>query len=103
MINKQKLSQAKDLNEFSNLEEEMEMSWWEFQERLKLLRLCARDARLAGDEEERDFYEGLIRDLKNEMNDQLNWLDSAERFHMLENLAESDFVKSIFRMKAGDN
>ena len=102
MIDKRKLRQAKDLNEFFNLEEEMEMTWWEYQQHLKFLRLCVGDARLAGDKEEHDFFISLIRELKNEMNDQLNWEDSAERYHMLENIAQSDFVKSVFKMKAGE-
>ena len=99
MIDKRKLLQAKDLQEFLLFEKEMEMSEWEYQQHLKCLRLCARDARLVGDVEEHDFYIALIKDLKNDMREQLNWLDSKERYHMMENLAQSEFVKSIFKMK----
>ena len=103
MIDKRKLLQAKDLQEFLILENEMLMSDREYHEHLKCLRLCARDARLAEDLEEHDFYIGLIKDLKNDMREQLNWLDSAERYHMMENLAQSEFVKSVFKMKRGVN
>ena len=102
MINKRKLQQTKDLQEFLILENEMLMSWQEYKEHLKCLRLCASEARLKEDEEEHNFYTGLIKDLKNDMREQLNWLDSEERYHMMENLAQSDFVKSIFKMKRGD-
>ena len=102
MINKRKLQQAKDLQEFLILENDMLMSWMEYKEHLKCLRLCASEARLAVDEEEHNFYTGLIKELKNDMRKQLNWLDSEERYHMMENLSQSDFVKSIFKMK-GDN
>ena len=102
MINKRKLQQTKDLQEFLILENEMSMSWQEFKEHLKCLRLCASDARMSEDKEEHDFYIGLIKDLKNDMREQLNWLDSEERYHMMENLSQSDFVKSIFKMKRGD-
>ena len=102
MINKTKLHQAKDLQEFLFLENEMSMSWQEYKEHLNCLRLCARDARLAEDEEELNFYTGMIKEHKNDMREQLNWLDSDERHHMMENLAKSDFVKSIFKMRRGD-
>ena len=102
MINKRKLEKAKDLWEFDSLESEMLMSWREYKETLKCLRLSVRDARLSDDEEEINFYIALIKDLKNDMNEQLNWLDSAERYHMMENLAQSEFVKNTFKMKAGD-
>ena len=103
MINKRKLQQTKDLQEFLILENEMLMSWQEFKEHLKCLRLCAGEARLTEDEEEHDFYIGMIKELKNNMREQLNWLDSEERYHMMENLAQSDFIKSIFKMKGGNN
>ena len=99
MINKRKLQQAKDLNEFLILENDMLMSWMEYKDQLKCLRLCARDARLTGDEEEHNFYIDMIKEHKNNMREQLNWLDSEERHHMMEKLAQSDFVKSIFKMK----
>ena len=102
MINKRKLQQTKDLQEFLILENDMQMSWQEYNEHLKCLRLCASEARLAEDEEEHNFYIGLIKELKHDMREQLNWLDSEERHHMMENLAQSDFVKSIFKMKRGD-
>ena len=102
MINKRKLQQTKDLQEFLILENEMLMSSQEYKVHLKCLRLSASEAILAEDEEEHNFYIGLIKDLKNDMREQLNWLDSEERYHMMENLAHSDFVKSIFKMK-GDN
>ena len=102
MINKEKLRQAKDLNEFFKLEKEMEMSDNSYNRQLNRLRTGLSEARKSGDEEEIKFYEGLIKDLKDDMRKQLDWEDSPERFHMLENLAYSDFVKSIFRMKAGD-
>ena len=102
MINKRKLQQTKDLQEFLILENEMLMTWQEYKEHLKCLRLCASDARMSGDEEEHNFYIGLIKDLKNDMREQLNWLDSEERYQMMENLAQSEFVKSIFKMKRGD-
>ena len=102
MVNKRKLQQTKDLQEFLILENEMLMSSQTYKEHLKCLRLCASEARLAEDEEEHNFYTGLIKDLKNDMREQLNWLDSEERYQMMENLAQSDFVKSIFKMK-GDN
>ena len=103
MINKRKLQQTKDLQEFLILENDMLMSWQEYKEHLKCLRFCLRDARLAGDEEEHKFYLGLIKEHKNNMREQLNWLDSEERYHMMENLTQSDFVKSIFKMKRGNN
>lgn len=102
MINKRKLQQAKDLREFLILENEMLISSQEYKEHLKCLRLCASEARLAEDEEEHNFYTGLIKELKNNMKEQLVWLDSMERYHMMENLAQSDFVKSVFKMKRGD-
>ena len=102
MINKTKLHQAKDLQEFLILENEMSMSWQEYKEHLNCLRLCASEARTTEDEEEHNFYIGLIKDHKDNMRKQLDWLDSEERYHMMENLAQSDFVKSIFKMK-GDN
>ena len=102
MINKRKLQQAKDLQEFLILENEMLMSQQEFKETLKWLHSCARDAISSDDEEEFNFYFGLIKDHKNDMREQLNWLDSEERYHMMENLSQSDFVKSIFKMRRGD-
>ena len=102
MINKTKLHQAKDLQEFLILENEMLMASQEYKEHLKCLRLCASDARMSGDEEEHNFYIDLIKDLKNDMREQLDWQDSKERYHMMENLSQSEFVKSIFKMK-GDN
>ena len=102
MVNKTKLQQTKDLQEFLSLENEMTMSWQEYKEHLKCLRLCASDARLSEDKEEHDFYIGLIKDLKNDMREQLDWEDSKERYQMMENLAQSDFVKSIFKIKGSD-
>ena len=102
MINKTKLQQTKDLQEFLILENEMLMSWQTYKEHLKCLRLCASDARLAADEEEHNFYTGLIKELKNDMREQLDWQESKERYHMMENLAQSDFVKSIFKMKGDE-
>ena len=102
MINKRKLQQTKDLQEFLILENDMLMTWQEYKEHLKCLRLCARDVRLTDDEEELNFYLGLIKELKNDMREQLNWLDSEERYQLMECLAQSDFVKSIFKMKRGD-
>ena len=52
--------------------------------------------------EEIKFYTGLIKDIKNDMREQLDWEDSKERYHMMENLAQSDFVKSIFKMKGDE-
>ena len=103
MLNKHKLYQVNDLQEFIKLENEMLMSYAEYKAHLKCLRLCARDSRLTEDEEEINFYIGLIKELKNDMREQLNWLDSEERYHMMEKLTQSDFVKSIFKMKRGDN
>ena len=102
MINKTKLQQTKDLQEFLTLENDMLMSWQAYKEHLKCLRLCASDARMSGDEEEHNFYIDLIKDLKNDMRNQLEWLDSEERYHMMENLAQSDFIKYIFKMKGDD-
>ena len=102
MIDKRKLQQTKDLQEFLILENEMLMSWQAFKEHLKCLRLCASDARMSGDEEEHNFYIDMIKELKNNMRKQLEWLDSEERYHMMEKLTQSDFVKSIFKMKRGD-
>ena len=102
MINKRKLQQTKDLQEFLTLENDMLMTWQEYKEHLKCLRLCAGEARLTEDEEEHNFYIGMIKELKNDMREQLNWLDSEERYHMMEKLTQSDFVKSIFKMKRGD-
>ena len=102
MINKRKLQQTKDLQEFLILENDMLMTWQEYKEHLKCLRLCVREARLTDDEEEHNFYIGIIKELKNDMREQLNWLDSEERYHMMENLTQSDFVKSIFKMKRGE-
>ena len=99
MIDKRKLEKAKDLNEFSILESEMLMSWREYNETLKCLRLCVSDARLEHDEEAHDFFIDLIRQHKNDMEKQLEWLDSAERYQMMENLAQSEFVKNTFKMK----
>ena len=102
MINKRKLQQAKDLQEFLILENDMLMSWQGYNEHLKCLRSCISEARLSEDEEEHNFYTGLIKELKNNMREQLNWLESEERYHMMENLSQSDFVKAIFKMKGGD-
>ena len=102
MINKTKLQQTKDLQEFLILENDMLMSWQEYKEHLKCLRSCVSEARLKEDEEEHNFYIGLIKDLKNDMREQLEWEDSKERYQMMENLAQSEFVKSIFKMKRGD-
>lgn len=102
MINKTKLQQTKDLQEFLSLENEMSMSWQEYKEHLKCLRLCTSDARMSGNEEEHNFYIALIKDLKNDMREQLEWEDSKERYHMMENLSQSEFVKSIFKMKRGE-
>ena len=102
MINKTKLQQAKDLWEFSSLEKEMSMSDNQYNQRLNGLRIGLSEARKSGDEEEIKFYTGLINELKNDMREQLDWEDSVERYHMMEKLALSDFVKSTFRMKAGD-
>ena len=99
MINKEKLKQAKDLNEFFDMEKEMSMSDNSYNRQLNCLRIGLSEARKSGDEEDIKFYTGLIKDLKNDMNDQLKWEDSKERYHMMENLAQSDFVKSIFKMK----
>lgn len=99
MINKRKLQQTKDLHEFLILENDMLMSWQEYKEHLKCLRSCASEAMLTEDEEEHNFYIGMIKELKNDMREQLNWLDSEERYAMLEEKTQSDFVKSIFRMK----
>ena len=102
MINKRKLQQTKDLQEFLILENDMLMSWQEYKEHLKCLRLCVRDVSLTDDEEELNFYLGLIKEHKDDMREQLNWLDSEERYHMMEKLTQSDFVKSIFKMKRGN-
>ena len=99
MINKRKLQQTKDLQEFLILENDMLMSWQEYEEHLKCLRLCVMEARLSEDNEEHKFYLGLIKELKDDMREQLNWLDSEERYQLMECLAQSDFVKSIFKMK----
>ena len=102
MINKEKLRQTKDLWEFFDKEKEMLMSDYSYNNQLNCLRTGLSDARKSGDEEEHNFYSSLIKQLKNDMREQLNWLDSEERYHMMENLAQSDFVKSIFKMKRGD-
>ena len=102
MLNKHKLYQVNDLQEFMKLENDMLMSWLEYKAHLKCLRLCVRDVRLTDDEEELNFYLGLIKEHKDDMREQLNWLDSEERYHMMENLAQSEFVKSILKMKRGD-
>ena len=102
MINKRKLQQTKDLQEFLILENDMLMTWQEYKEHLKCLRLCVRDARLSDDEEELNFYLGLIKEHKDDMREQLNWLNSEERYQLMECLAQSDFVKSVFKMKRGD-
>ena len=102
MINKRKLQQTEDLQEFLILENDMLMTWQEYKEHLKCLRLCARDARLTEDEEEINFYLGLIKELKNDMREQLNWLNSEERYQLMECLAQSEFVKTVLKMKRGD-
>ena len=102
MLNKRKLQQTKDLQEFLILENDMLMTWQEYKEHLKCLRLCASDARLSEDIEEHNFYTGMIKELKNDMREQLNWLDSEERYNMMEKLTQSDFVKSIFKLRRGD-
>ena len=102
MINKYKLYQVNDLQEFIKLENDMLMSWQEYKAHLKCLRLCVRDARLTEDEEEIKFYLGLIKEHKDDMREQLNWLNSEERYQLMECLAQSDFVKSILKMKRGD-
>ena len=103
MIDKRKLQQAKDLQEFSSLEKGMLMSWREYDRHLDCLRMCIKDTRASEDEEEHKFYNDMKKQLKYDMNEQLKWLDSKERYQMMENLAQSDFVKSIFKMKRGDN
>ena len=102
MLNKHRLYQVNDIQEFIKLENEMLMSYAEYKAHLKCLRLCAIETRLTEDEEEHNFYISMIKELKNDMREQLNWLDSEERYHMMENLTQSDFVKSIFKMKRGD-
>ena len=102
MINKRKLQQTRDLQEFLILEKDMLMTWQEYKEHLKCLRLCAYDARKSEDDEEHKFYLGLIKEHKDDMREQLNWLNSEERYQLMECLAQSDFVKSIFKMKRGD-
>ena len=102
MLNKRKLYQVNDLQEFTKLENDMLMSWQEYEAHLKCLRLCVRDARLTEDEEEHKFYLGLIKEHKDDMREQLNWLNSEERYQLMECLAQSDFIKSIFKMKRGD-
>lgn len=102
MINKRKLQQTKDLQEFLILENDMLMTWQEYKEHLKCLRLCASEASSTEDEEEHNFYIGMIKELKNDMREQLNWLDSEERYHMMEKLTQSDFAKSILKMKRGN-
>ena len=68
-------------------------------------RLLDRDlmARKSEDEDEHKFYLGLIKEHKDDMREQLNWLESEERYQLMECLAQSDFVKSIFKLKRGDN
>lgn len=102
MLNKHKLYQVNDLQEFIKLENEMLMSYAEYKAHLKCLRLCSYDTRKSEDVEEHKFYLGLIKELKDDMREQLNWLDSEERYQLMECLAQSDFVKSIFKMKRGD-
>ena len=102
MLNKHKLYQVNDLQEFIKLENDMLMTWQEYKAHLKCLRLCARDARLTEDEEEHKFYLSLVKEHKDDMREQLNWLNSEERYQLMECLAQSDFVKSIFRIKRGD-
>ena len=101
MINKHKLYQVNDLQEFLTLENNMLMSWQEYKAHLSCLRLCVVDARSTGDEDEVNFYRSLIKELKNDMREQLNWLESEERYQLMECLSQSDFIKSIFRMKRG--
>ena len=102
MLNKHKLHQVNDLQEFIKLENEMLMSYSEYKAHLKCLRLCAYDSRKSEDDEEHKFYLGLIKELKNDMREQLNWLNSEERYQLMECLAQSEFVKSILKMKRGD-
>lgn len=102
MLNKHKLYQVNDLQEFIKLENEMLMSYSEYKAHLSCLRLCVVDARLTGDEDEVNFYRSLIKELKNDMRVQLNWLDSEERYQLMECLVQSNFVKSILKMKRGD-
>ena len=101
MLNKHKLYQVNDLQEFIKLENEMLMSYAEYKAHLTCLRLCVVDARLIGDVDEINFYRSLIKEHKDDMREQLNWLDSEERYQLLECLAQSDFVKSILKMKRG--
>ena len=102
MLNKHKLYQVNDLQEFIKLENEMLMSYAEYKAHLKCLRLCVYDARKSEDNEEHKFYLSLIKEHKDDMREQLNWLNSEERYQLMECLAQSDFIKSIFKMKRGD-
>ena len=102
MLNKHKLYQVNNLQEFIKLENEMLMSYTEYKSHLKCLRLCAYDTRKSEDEEEHKFYLSLIKEHKDDMREQLKWLNSEERYQLMECLAQSDFVKSIFKMKRGD-
>ena len=102
MLNKHKLYQVNNLQEFIKLENEMLMSYAEYKSHLKCLRLCEYDTRKSEDEEEHKFYLSLIKEHKDDMREQLNWLNSEERYQLMECLAQSDFVKSIFKMKRGD-
>lgn len=102
MINKRKLQQTKDLHDFLTLENDMLMSWQNYNEHLNCLRLCARDERLSDNEDEFNFYLGMIKEHKDDMREQLKWLNSEERYQLMECLAQSDFVKSIFKMKRGE-
>lgn len=102
MLNKHKLYQVNDLQEFIKLENEMLMGYSEYKAHLSCLRSCVVDASLTGDEDEINFYRSLIKEHKDDMREQLNWLDSEERYQLMECLAQSNFVKSIFRTKRGD-
>lgn len=103
MINKDKLQQTTDLFDFMETEKQMLLSGIEYEQLKADYRTAIKECRKEQAYEEMAFYLELRNNVKKRVNDEMLWLDSKERYAMLEGKAQSDFVKSIFRMKRGDN
>lgn len=99
MINKNKLQQTFDLFDFIETERQMILSGIEYEQLISDYRMAIKECRKEQAYEEMAFYSELRNNVKKRVNDEMLWLDSKERYVMLEEKAQSDFVKSIFRMR----
>lgn len=99
MINKDKLQQTTDLFDFIETERQMLLSGIEYEQLKSDYRMAIKECRQEQAYEEMAFYTELRNNVRKRMNDEILWSNSKERHDMLEDKAQSDFVKSIFRMK----